>query len=315
MTTSSPNLIWKDYVATNTSFSKEIPGLQIAWDSTSLGALKECPRKYFYVVILGLGAKEENVHLRFGIEYHSALEDYDHERAAGKDHEEATRKCIHNLLINSQSFVSDDHYKNRDTLVRTVAWYLEEFKEDPAKTVILANGKAAVELSFKLDFDVKSITNEDYLVCGHLDRLVEFQGSKWILDRKTTKSGLYPEYFEKYSPNPQMSQYTYAGNVVLNQNVKGIIIDAAQVGVNFSRFQRGITYRDQAQLAEWRHDTISYIKQAEGYAEQEYWPMNDKSCDNYGGCTFRSICSKSPSVRETFLGNLHQRQWDPMVPR
>ena len=31
----------------NSSFSTEIPNLQLAWDSTSLGLLKECPRKYY----------------------------------------------------------------------------------------------------------------------------------------------------------------------------------------------------------------------------------------------------------------------------
>jgi hypothetical protein len=32
----------------NTSFSKLLPGMQVAIDSTSLGAFKTCPRYYYY---------------------------------------------------------------------------------------------------------------------------------------------------------------------------------------------------------------------------------------------------------------------------
>jgi hypothetical protein len=56
--------------------------LQFAWDSTSLGYLKECPRKYYYTMIEGWRGRGESVHLRFGQEYHAALEHYD--RAPGR---------------------------------------------------------------------------------------------------------------------------------------------------------------------------------------------------------------------------------------
>ena len=58
----------------NSAFSKSLPGLQIAWDSTSLGTLKECPRKYQYSIMLGKQPREISVHLTFGLYYHAALE-------------------------------------------------------------------------------------------------------------------------------------------------------------------------------------------------------------------------------------------------
>jgi hypothetical protein len=65
--------------------------LQWAWDSTSLALLKECPRKYHYVMVEGWRAKGESVHLRFGGLYHSALEQYDKLRAEGAEPRRGTR--------------------------------------------------------------------------------------------------------------------------------------------------------------------------------------------------------------------------------
>src|ERR1700751_2496520 len=63
--------------------------IQYAWDATSLELLKRCPRLYYYIMIEGWSTEEENVHLRFGIEFHRALHDYELERAANIPHEDA----------------------------------------------------------------------------------------------------------------------------------------------------------------------------------------------------------------------------------
>ena len=51
-----------------------------------------------------------------------------------------------------------------------------------------------------------------------------------------------------------------------------------------------------------------------------YWPMNDTACDKFGGCRFRGICSKSPSVRERFLSTDYVKlpkedRWNPLRSR
>ena len=45
--------------------------VQWAWDSTSLGWLKECPRKYQYHMIEQWRGRGESIHLEYGILYHS----------------------------------------------------------------------------------------------------------------------------------------------------------------------------------------------------------------------------------------------------
>jgi hypothetical protein len=312
-----------------------LPGtkVQFAWDSTSLGYLKTCPRLYQYIMIDGWGHAEESVHLRFGQEYHQALQDYDLSRAAKIPHEEALHDVVRELLLRTADFAPDPDtkagkYKSRKALVRVVIDYLDEHRDDPAKTYIKADGKPAVELSFRFELDWGPSTREvkiekgeqPYLLCGHLDRVVDFNGSLFVMDHKTTTTTVSPHYFDQWSPANQMTLYSLAAKVILDSPVKGVIINAAQLLVDSSRFVRGFTYRTPDQLSEWLEDLHSWLDRAEGYAEADYWPQNDTACNNFGGCRFRDVCSKSPSVREQFLksdfDHLEEDQrWNPLKPR
>lgn len=310
------------FLSGNTSFSPHTPGLQIAWDSTSMGALKECPRKYEYSIMQGFVPRQTSVHLIFGLHYHAALEWYDHKRSAGMSHAEALREATRRALVISwdkeknRPWTSDDKYKNRFTLVRSIVWYLDQFANDALKTVQLANGKPAVELSFRLELEVSSPSGEPYLVCGHLDRLVEHGERIMVLDRKTTKSTVTPEFFDQFSPHNQFSTYAFASRVIYNTPAQGIIVDAAQVAVGFTRFQRGIVSRTEEQLNDWMGDFVFWLRLAEEFAHTGYWPQNDKSCGNYGGCPYRSVCAKGPSTRQMWLkADFEQRTWNPLIAR
>lgn len=300
---------------TNPSFSKTVPQLQVAWDSTSLGLLKTCPRKYYLTMIENWNTKNQSLHLDFGIFYHKALEEFDKAKAEGVSHDNATYIAVRTALEISKKFIGDN-YKNRQTLVRAITWYLEHFRDDGATTVILRNGKPAVELSFKMELPLISPDGEPYLACGHLDKAVHWQGGVYIVDRKTTKGQLGSIYFDQYSPNNQMSMYSMAGKVVLEQDAAGIIIDAVQIAVGFCRYARGICNRTKGQLDEWLEETLQWIKMAERFAETGSWPMNETACGMYGGCHFRPVCSKDPAVRHNFLeADFIKRMWNPLEVR
>ena len=299
--------------------------IQYAWDSTSLGMFKECPRMYYYRMIENWAPRGISVHLIFGQIYHSCLEHYEHDRAAGLTHDEATSKMVFKAMLETwvhdkdaegkpipgtgKPWDSEHNLKTRENLVRSLVWYVEQFQNDPAKTVILASGKPAVELSFKLQID-------DMLLCGHLDRVVEFQGSQYVMDHKTATSTVSSYYFDQYNPDNQMTLYTAASQIIYQAPVKGVIINAVQIAVGFSRFERGFTYRTTNQINEWLHDTREYILLAARSAERNHWPMNDKSCHKYGGCPFRRICSKDPEVRQEFLkADFVKKIWNPLEIR
>lgn len=294
-------------------------GVQYAWDSTSLGWLKTCPRYYQYSMLDGWRSKGESVHLRFGLVYHAALELYDtcrvgYQRPA-MDHAGALREAVRYSLThtwdNGAPWLPDHPSKTRDNLIRSVIWYLDQFGEaDPAQTITLSNGRPAVELSFRLPI------GDELVLSGHLDRVAIFQGEPYVLDRKTTSTTLSPYYFERYAPDNQMTIYTIAAKVVFSVPVKGVVIDAAQIAVGFTRFSRGMTHRTEGQLAEWLDELPFWHSQAKTMTALGRWPMNDKSCDKFGGCVFRGICNKDPHVRQAFLETEFTRDpWNPLVAR
>lgn len=290
--------------------------VQWAWDSTSLGYLKECPRKYFLTMIEGWRKKDESVHLIFGSHFHKALERFDLFKAQGADDEEAIDASINLLLQETFGWVSNHPNKNRDTLLRSVIWYWEQYPKDIAKTVLLGNGKPAVELSFRFDTGIPCTSDVDYMLSGHMDRLVDFDGTRYVMDRKTTGGSLSSYYFNQYNPDNQMTLYSLASKIVYDMPVAGVIIDAAQIAVGFTSFARGITTRSEGQLNEWMQDLDIWFTTAAYYAEKNLWPMNEKSCNNYGGCAFKDICNKDPVVREKFLEtDFERRYWNPLEVR
>lgn len=308
----------------NTSFSSQFPGLQLAIDSTSLGEFKTCPRKYYYSIILGLQPKETSVHLTFGLLMHSSVERYHHHKAAGLSHDDAVSMAIGWMLKETwnsalkRPSLQGDTYKNRLTLLRTLVWYFDQYGDnDTLETVVLANGKPAVELSFSFDSGYRTrLTGEMVQFCGHLDRLAKLNGEVYIPDLKTTKSELSPYFWQQFNPNNQFGMYTLAGAVVYNQPVKGLIVDGAQVLVNSSRFARHMVAMDESRIAEWHRDAIWNVRLMEGCAEQAYWPQNDKSCGNYGGCPFLGICARPTHSRDAWLkSEFKPRVWDPLMRR
>jgi len=308
-------------MATYNLFSAALPTLQIAWDSTSLGELKSCPKRYWYKYIRQRQTLGSSIHLTFGGAYHKALEIYDHKKSEGMDHEEAQLEAVAYCLTFPDDPETRDDKKNRESLTRTVSWYLDHFADDSAETLILANGKPAVELSFRIELDAihsRTPEGDPFFLCGHLDRVVSFQGHIYYLDRKTTGGSLSQSFFAAFSPNNQMSLYDFASSVIIPNQIAGGIIDAAQIGATFSRFARHIIHRSPDQREEFLQNTEYYINLARFYSENNYWPMNDKACSDYGGCAYQGPCSRPESLREIYLSDpsrFTDGLWNPLEVR
>lgn len=312
-------------------------GLQYVWDSTSLKVADECPQKYQYKLIQGWDNPKKGHHLRFGIHYATALEHFHKHLADGLGREEALEAVVYEALVDTwdhefaaavaltenletrgmripgtgQPWTSGDPNKNRENLIRSIIWYFDHFSDDPVKTVILADGSPAVEHSFTLPVD------DGIFFAGHLDRLGEYSGHNYVTDNKTTGATLSAYYFNQFSPDMQMSMYTFAGKAIFNIPIKGVIIDAAQIAVGFTKFERGFTFRTEAQLSEWYDDTMYLIETTRQHTANNHFPKKLTSCGNYGGCEFRAVCSRSPEVRKNFLEADFKQGWvwDPLTRR
>ena len=307
----------------NSSFSHKLPGMQLAIDATSLSAFRTCPRLYYYNILRGLSPRQMSVDLQFGIWMHHVRENYDHARVTGLDHEAALDQVL-DWVLNvtwdqelNRPWLSGHDLKTRGSLVQTAVWYLDAFgRDDPFETLILGNGKPAVELSFRFDSGLRTQAGEPILFCGHIDRIASLNDVPYIKDIKTASATPDKFWAAQFSPHTQFSMYTLAGRVALGIKVSSLIVDGIQIGVNFSRFGSHIVPRDEATLQEWLDDTAITIGQMEQCASAGYWPMNDQSCNKYRGCPFRDTCSRSPGSREAHLkSEFTSRVWDPLQIR
>lgn len=309
------------------SFTPE--GVQFAWDATSISAWEKCEVYYDYTILQGWRKVEESVDLRFGSHYATALEHFHKHRAQGVDYDEAVYLVVKEALEATwdRQYEADDEdnpvevssgpwtplhdTKTRPNLIRSIIWYLDHFKNDEAKVITLEDGRPAVELSFSFEVD------HGIMLSGHLDRLVAFAGDIYVMDQKTTGGTITKKYFDYFNPNTQMSLYSFAGRAVFAVAVKGVIIDAAQIAVGSTRFERGFTFRTHAQLDEWYDEALDKIKEAQDKTAKGKFRHNPQSCSQYGGCPFLHVCSRSPEVRPQFLrADFHQTEgWDPLKRR
>lgn len=297
-------------------------GIQFVWDSTSLKTADACFAKYEMQILQGWTPKGEAVHLRFGGHYATALEHYyKFVVKEGFSPQEATRMVVWEALRDTwdrteehpegKPWDSMHNLKTRESLIRSIVWYLDHFAEDSLPVVVLSDGTPAVEHTFKIPVD------NGIIFSGHLDRMVEYAEGVWVMDQKTTGSTLTARYFEQYSPDHQMSMYSFAGKAAFAVPVVGVIIDAAQIAVGFTRFERGFTSRSASQLNEWYDDTMFLIERVREATRKQHFPRNPMSCGNYGGCPFRAICSRAPEVRPQFLKGGFDKTpgWDPAKSR
>lgn len=294
--------------------------MQVVVDATSLELFKACPRKYYLSMVRGFESVFGSYHLTFGIFLHEALQQYDIRRSEGMTHEDAFETTIHELLIGTWGWESGDPkgVKTRDTLVRSVAWFLDRYEDDPYETYLLQDGRPATELSFKLPTGIFTSLGEEIVLSGHLDKVVHAAGQLWVKDYKTTSSDPGNIFIEGFNPHNQMTLYTAAGQVVLSEPIAGVIIDGIQVGVGFTRFNRGFSMRTKGQINEFWSELGWWISLLEECAYTREWPMNETACGNYGGCKFRAVCAADPSLRENYLKDQSKfkvRIWDPTENR
>ena len=221
-------------------------------------------------------------------------------------------------LTQRTMWVPGDKNKNRYTLIRSVIQYCDEQPEaGGVRPYVFPNGKVAVELSFVIPLPIHTPDGEPYLLTGNLDGLAVFGGEHATRERKTTKSTLNKQYFDRYAPDVQIDTYDLATWLLYPAlRPVGVMVEATQTASEFSRVQRNFVTIGNERREEWFAELQGWIKRAEADAMRGVWPKNTASCSANGGCPFRGICSLSPSARERFLpAHFHRELWNPLAVR
>ncbi len=282
------------------SFAKYVDDKQIVWDASSLSTFASCPRYYQLGNVQGWQPRVEGAATLYGKAVHYGFEVLDTARFYGKDKDTAVSEALVGVLddYGEQLAASVDNARDLECALRAVVWRAEDHWDDNLKVAAMPDETPACEVRFECPFP-----GTEYRFSGRIDKIAKLNGELYIVDFKTTKSGLNDFYFARYSPNTQIYAYLWATRNILKLPVRGFVVDAIQSGVNFTRFGRSVFNVSDTQLAEWERDTRTALEQATKYYEDQYYPQNFGSCGNYGGCKFRSVCSRAPEHRETWLSS------------
>lgn len=299
-------------------FSEKIQNLQIAWDSTTISAFKRCPRYYQLSFIENWQPKGGTVALEFGIYFHSLTELFEKLIAQGLSYEDALKEVIRKFFVIKAVWNPSDPLRNAKSLLITVFFYIENWRLSKIKTFYLKNGQPAVELSFRLALGKPYLlTDEEVIICGHMDRLVTIDDSIYVADKKTTGHGITRFFYLNYLLNDQVTLYYIAAQIVLAVPAKGILIDAASIDGKIGKFDRQIVHRSIALAEEWLEDLTYWLRYAETCAKAQHWPKNENSCSMYGGCVFRSVCTQTKKCAPKILNRDFEKreQWNPLKER
>lgn len=291
------------------AWSQTIPGLQIKMSSSTFGPYKQCPRRYYYEVVLGLASGPPSVDLEFGGFIHEVRATYKLARAAGADHEEGVRVAL--LLAQTitwdakrqMGWQSGDPDKNRLSLLRLTVEYLDHWEAAPGYTTMtLATGRPAVELKFEFDTGVE-VAGEAIKFVGTLDEVVRVDSlqATYVLDTKSTKMALGTIHASQFTPDNQFSLYAVAARVCFHEEVRGVLLDAVSVKGGRFEYDRVPVTREEPVLNEWLEDSKEWLMQMGRSAQRGHWPQNDKSCGLFKGCPWRPECGASPKTREFML--------------
>ena len=288
--------------------------MPLVWDSTTLNKLMSCPRRFYLASLLGYRPRTTDDRLSFGIIVHKAIEDHLCRLARGDDDARATRETLREALqTGHDAKLPAEGAISLEALGRIIVWYFDHFRHDALKLHILPSGTPAVELSFQFPIPLEAPSGEYYCLSGHLDMVGDFSGTLYVVDHKTTTSTLGANYFSSYSPNLQVSLYSFAAEVILGTPVSGVLINAIQTGVTFCRFSRHFATRTPEQKQEFYESLIFWLRFAEGLIAANSFPMNETSCR---WCEFKPVCSKPPAVQKLFLdSDFEVRPWNPGKPR
>jgi hypothetical protein len=316
---------------TKASFTNSV--VQHAWDSSSLSTYLRCPRRYFYTYICNYRPLNESYDLVFGTLFHRAMEEY-HLEKLSRGHAEAQILGLQALLRaawNEQTlsyWKSESSNKNLWNCLRAFIWHTEHFAFEPDfQTTLLGKKLYAVELPFTFDLNLK-VNGISASYCGHLDRVVDTASGRWVVDYKTTTKTLTGSYFDTYNPSTQLPGYAVAASIVFHEPVQGVIIDAMQVGVDFTRCGRSHLRLGTERAEEWMHNAHGWVEDAMLVASSatlspdaedlksfavlnaKHWRMNTESCFI---CPFKEVCRTTPSLRGDLLDlEFTTSVWDPI---
>lgn len=288
------------------------------WDSTMLSQLKSCHRRFHLESMWDWKRKGQSVHLHAGAAFAHGLE---HARKAffelGRPPAEALAMGVQALLQFYGNFQApEDSPKTAERMAGALIYYFDSWPlGDCGADPHILHGKRMIEFNFACEIKdvLHPVTGDPLLFCGRADMVVDYAGGIFLEDDKTT-SQLGASWPYQWNLRSQFSGYQW-GLRQFGIEAQGTLVRGVAIRKTGYDHMQTPTYRPQWMVDEWYYETCHQLHRAIAAWRSDYWgPAHDHACNEYGGCTFRSICTIPADRRRSFLElDFERRHWDPLA--
>lgn len=306
-------------------------------NSSSVSIIQECMRKAQYSLVEKWRAENESPATLFGRAVHKALEvfyrgapeerilpDFKNLEQMAYGHPAPPTK--HDLIYRAVSAflkeaeplssLPEGDKRSLQNGVWILSEYFRAYADDPYIALVDERGPF-VEREFTHRF------YEDAQIVIDIFGTIDFAfrnihtGEIIIGDHKTSSALTFGDssYFDRDKPNHQYTMYALGARREFGLQTDSFMVNVVEVkakpktarakGVSFPR---QITKRTEEDFTELREVILDACFRYQVAAETNTWPMGSvNSCNQYGGCSFKQVCSSPKSVRETILKSKFNR--------
>jgi hypothetical protein len=239
-----------------------------------------CPAKYDLRIRQHWSSRKKSAALGFGGALHEGLAAW----YRTKDRAKAIT-AIHDSWPQN---VPIDDWRTKEKCISVFMAYVKEYPEETFQ-VVGAPDNPMVECTFTLDTGLCLDDGEAIEYGGIFDGLVEYSGSVYVLEHKST-SQLGSYYFDQFKPNNQVTGYVWAAGLLSGKRVGGAIINALGIYKSSpTKLERQITTRSDASIMEWLTNLKNSCEMIKERERTGYWPMYTGSCTMYGKCEYHDV--------------------------
>lgn len=287
-------------------------------DNTMRTAWAECERKWSTRFLHHWASAVTNVHLHAGAAFASGMEAA---RLAyfleGKSSEDAIAAGWVKVIEEYGDFQPPPaSKKTAHNMGGALISYFDEYPldTDPIRPVITRGGKPAVEFNFAIPLPIKHPeTGDPILYCGRFDLLGEVNNQIYVVDEKTTQSGIGEYWLNRYALSSQFTGYCWAANAFGYPAVGAIV---RGIGINKDSYKHAAIplMRPAFLIEEWYNQLLVDVQgMIASWEAQRFSADYASACGAYGGCQYLSACQIDPSRRDAFLSvNFVKNPWIPL---
>jgi len=284
-------------------------------DATMLAQWRSCHQKLMLGYIEHWKLKGDSVHLLAGAAFARGLEVARHAYFQnGRSDVDALAAGQQALVIAYGDFEPPEgSNKTLERMMGALDYYFSvwPFDSDPARPHRFPSGAYGIEFSFAQPLPYKHpVSGDPIIYSGRSDMVCDFAGGLYIEDDKTA-SQLGASWSKQWDLRSQFTGYCWAA-AEAGMDVNGVIVRGVSILKTKYDHAEAITYRPRWQIARWLVQVQRDLAAMERAWREDYWDFAlDHACDEYGGCSFKQICT-SPEPKAWLPMYFERRRWNPL---